>query len=62
MVLLGGQAPLPNTAAHFWAMVWGQNSRVVLMLTREVEAGTRKCHPYMPAGLGQVASYGAPLP
>lgn len=41
--------------------MWGRGSGVVLMLTREVEGGTRKCHSYMPYGLGQTASHGEHL-
>lgn len=31
----------------------------VLMLTREVEAGTRKCHAYLPPAVGASMPYGA---
>lgn len=40
----------PTTAAmnHFWRMVWEQGSKVVLMLTREVENGKKKADVYWP--------------
>lgn len=44
------QGPLPNTAGHFWLMVWEQNSRAVLMLNRLVERGQVKCFQYYPLG------------
>ncbi len=52
------QAPLPGTAAHFWACVWDQGSGVVLMLTREVEAGARKCHAYLPPHVDTAVTHG----
>ncbi|KAF9120676.1 hypothetical protein BGW39_011187 [Mortierella sp. 14UC] len=42
------QAPLPTTFLDFWKVIWEQNSRVVVMLTREVEMGRVKCHKYWP--------------
>jgi protein-tyrosine phosphatase len=40
------QAPLPSTFLDFWKVIWEQNTRVVVMLTREVEMGRVKCHKY----------------
>ncbi|CAG7658907.1 unnamed protein product, partial [Allacma fusca] len=31
------QGPLPNTAGHFWLMVWEQKSKAVLMLNKIIE-------------------------
>ncbi|XP_072753457.1 tyrosine-protein phosphatase non-receptor type 2-like isoform X2 [Anoplolepis gracilipes] len=42
------QGPLPNTAGHFWLMVWEQNSRAVLMLNKIIEKNQVKCHQYWP--------------
>ncbi|XP_063627224.1 mucin-2 [Cydia splendana] len=42
------QAPLPNTVADFWRMVWEQNSRVIVMLTEYMENGVEKCYEYLP--------------
>jgi len=47
------QGPLPSTVAHFWLMVWEQNSQAVLMLNRVIEKGTIKCHQYWPHAVGE---------
>ncbi|KLU88204.1 tyrosine-protein phosphatase 1 [Magnaporthiopsis poae ATCC 64411] len=40
------QGPLPATFEDFWAMIWDQDVRVIVMLTAEQEGGQLKCHPY----------------
>ncbi|PWN51091.1 hypothetical protein IE53DRAFT_361840 [Violaceomyces palustris] len=40
------QAPLPTTFEAFWTAIWEQNSRVIVMLTREHESGRLQSHPY----------------
>ncbi|KAK0541111.1 hypothetical protein OC835_000321 [Tilletia horrida] len=40
------QAPLPSTFEHFWMMCWEQNVRVIVMVTREHEAGRIQAHRY----------------
>ncbi|KAF9112926.1 hypothetical protein BGX27_002553 [Mortierella sp. AM989] len=42
------QGPLPSTFQDFWKVVWEQESRVIIMLTREFEMGRVKCHRYWP--------------
>nr|CAD7425261.1 unnamed protein product [Timema monikensis] len=44
------QGPLPQTAGHFWLMVWEQNCKAVLMLNRIIEKNQVKCHQYWPLG------------
>ena len=31
------QGPLSSTVSHFWAMVWEQNSKVIVMLNNIIE-------------------------
>ncbi len=33
------QAPLPGTIADFWRMIWEEDSRTIVMLSNEMEAG-----------------------
>ncbi|KAK0542729.1 hypothetical protein OC846_006499 [Tilletia horrida] len=40
------QAPLPSTFESFWMMCWEQNVRVIVMVTREHEAGRIQAHRY----------------
>ncbi|KPI97071.1 Receptor-type tyrosine-protein phosphatase beta [Papilio xuthus] len=42
------QAPLSNTVADFWRMIWEQNSRLIVMLTEYMENGVEKCYEYLP--------------
>mmetsp|Transcript_6731 Transcript_6731/g.19984 ORF Transcript_6731/g.19984 Transcript_6731/m.19984 type:complete len:2097 (+) Transcript_6731:91-6381(+) len=42
------QAPIEDTFADFWRMVWELGSNTIVMLTREVEKGQTKCHRYWP--------------
>lgn len=47
------QGPLPYTVGHFWAMVWEQSSKAILMLNGLVERGHIKCHQYWPSKLDE---------
>ncbi|KAE8552882.1 hypothetical protein EYB25_004261 [Talaromyces marneffei] len=40
------QAPIPDTFADFWRVVWEHDVRVIVALTAEMERGQIKCHPY----------------
>ncbi|BES94359.1 PTPc [Nesidiocoris tenuis] len=42
------QAPLENTVADFWKMIWEQQAQVILMLTDLHENGVEKCADYLP--------------
>lgn len=42
------QGCLPSTLADFWWMVWQENTRVIVMTTKEVERGKNKCGRYWP--------------
>jgi len=46
------QGPLPNTAGHFWLLVWEQKSRAIIMLNKTIEKNQIKCHQYWPLGSG----------
>ncbi|KAI8886208.1 hypothetical protein K501DRAFT_321970 [Backusella circina FSU 941] len=52
------QGPLPATFNDFWQVVWEQNSRVLVMLTKEEEMNKIKCHRYWPSDLNTPTSYG----
>ncbi|KAJ7139513.1 protein-tyrosine phosphatase-like protein, partial [Mycena epipterygia] len=40
------QGPLEATFGDFWTLVWQQNTRVIVMLTREIEGAAVKCGAY----------------
>ncbi|XP_046547112.1 tyrosine-protein phosphatase non-receptor type 11-like isoform X2 [Haliotis rubra] len=42
------QGCLPHTVADLWRMVWQENSRVIVMTTKEVERGKNKAVRYWP--------------
>ncbi|XP_054719961.1 tyrosine-protein phosphatase non-receptor type 11-like [Uloborus diversus] len=42
------QGCLHNTVADFWRMVWQENTRVIVMTTKEIERGKNKCARYWP--------------
>ncbi|RWS28580.1 tyrosine-protein phosphatase non-receptor type 11-like protein [Leptotrombidium deliense] len=42
------QGPLQNTIDDFWWMIWQENSRVIVMTTKEIERGKNKCVRYWP--------------
>lgn len=42
------QGPLINTVNDFWWMIWQENSRVIVMTTKQVERGKNKCFVYWP--------------
>ncbi|KAL7291514.1 hypothetical protein TKK_0014773 [Trichogramma kaykai] len=51
------QGCLPNTIADFWQMVYQENTRVIVMTTKEMERGKNKCARYWPED-GESSEYG----
>ena len=56
--LIMAQGPLPSTSESFLEMALEQQTPVIVMLTREVESGTLKCHAYWPKVAGQSETFG----
>ncbi|XP_075158734.1 protein tyrosine phosphatase non-receptor type corkscrew isoform X3 [Haematobia irritans] len=42
------QGCLANTVTDFWNMIWQENTRVIVMTTKEFERGKNKCAKYWP--------------
>nr|CAH8872596.1 unnamed protein product [Trichobilharzia regenti] len=51
------QGPLPGTFYDFWRMVWEQNSRVIVMMTRLEERARIKCDQYWPNRGREIFTY-----
>ena len=43
-------SPLPGTVETFWQMIWQNETGIVVMLTKEIEAHKQKCFKYWPEG------------
>ncbi|KAK2902887.1 hypothetical protein QQF64_010248 [Cirrhinus molitorella] len=52
-VYIACQGCLATTVNDFWQMVWQEETRVIVMTTREVEKGRNKCVPYWPTTQGE---------
>lgn len=52
------QGPLVNTVNDFWWMIWQENSRVIVMTTKQVERGKNKCFVYWPTETETVKQFG----
>ncbi|KAJ8040692.1 Receptor-type tyrosine-protein phosphatase alpha [Holothuria leucospilota] len=53
---IAAQGPKEETVEDFWRMIWEQNTKTIIMLTKCFESGRDKCFQYWPDG-GEV-SYG----
>ncbi|XP_051859811.1 tyrosine-protein phosphatase corkscrew isoform X1 [Drosophila albomicans] len=51
------QGCLANTKTDFWNMIWQENTRVIVMTTKEIERGKTKCERYWPDE-GQCKQFG----
>lgn len=47
-VYIATQGCLPNTIQDFWNMIWQENTRVIVMTTKELERTRNKCAKYWP--------------
>uniref|UniRef100_A0A1I7XGN4 Protein-tyrosine phosphatase n=1 Tax=Heterorhabditis bacteriophora TaxID=37862 RepID=A0A1I7XGN4_HETBA len=55
------QGPLTETLEDFWAMVFQEKTKFVVMLCNIIEGGAEKCVLYWPEKNGQIENYGAYL-
>lgn len=47
-IYLATQGCQTNTISDFWNMIWQENTRVIVMTTKEIEKGKNKCARYWP--------------
>ena len=45
-LFISTQGPKKDTIEDFWTMVWEYNSKIIIMLCKEIESGERKCENY----------------
>ncbi|KAK9514684.1 hypothetical protein VZT92_025380 [Zoarces viviparus] len=54
---IASQGPLGSTLIDFWRMIWEYNIKVIVMASREIEMGKKKCECYW-SPVHQPASFG----
>lgn len=47
-VYIATQGCLSTTISQFWAMIWQEDVRIIIMTTKEIERGKVKCERYWP--------------
>ena len=52
------QGPLDATLEDFWRLVWQENSRLIVMLTKTFEVVKLMCSQYWPLHMNSTESYG----
>eukprot|EP00123_Amoebidium_parasiticum_P013855 comp22188_c0_seq1/m.32603 comp22188_c0_seq1/g.32603 ORF comp22188_c0_seq1/g.32603 comp22188_c0_seq1/m.32603 type:complete len:340 (-) comp22188_c0_seq1:641-1660(-) len=52
------QGPLKETREDFWAMVWAERIKSIVMLAKQVELGKEKCAKYWPGKAQPTEEYG----
>uniref|UniRef100_F1L8I6 Tyrosine-protein phosphatase non-receptor type 6 n=1 Tax=Ascaris suum TaxID=6253 RepID=F1L8I6_ASCSU len=57
-VFIAAQGPLDETISDFWRMVFQEEVRTILMLTKTVENSKNKCAQYWPVESGAYQTYG----
>ncbi|KAL7669049.1 hypothetical protein ACOME3_009720 [Neoechinorhynchus agilis] len=52
------QGPMDSTLVDFWQMIWEQQVRVIVMVTKTIERGVLKCSQYWPLMANESEQYG----
>lgn len=58
-IFIAAQGPMESTISDFWRMIYQEEAKTILMLTKTVEEGKTRCAQYWPPESGAYKTYGS---